>query len=78
MGLSEDQKLFLIKEYGSNNVMFEFSTNQLSKLLNSGYKFCTVCYYLAYTEDLLCALCRKKTRTTVRNPSKKRMVSYAL
>jgi len=70
MVLSEAQLLFLRRLYGFNNVIVNYSTNQLSRLLKSGYRFCARHNYLAYTRDLLCPLCRKKFRTTIRNKNR--------
>jgi len=70
MSLSDYQLLFLRRLYGFNNVIVIFSTNQLSRLLKSGYRFCASHNYLVYTRDLLCPLCRKKFRTTIRNKNR--------
>lgn len=66
MTLSKYQLLFLRRLYGYNNVIVNYSTNQLSKLLKSGYRICARHNYLVYTKDILCPLCRKKFRTTIR------------
>ena len=76
ISLTKDQILFLRRLYGFNNVKITFSTSQLNTLLKSGYRFCAGHNYLVYTRDLLCPICRKKFRTTVRNKRKGKKEGY--